>query len=150
MPGRLGPASRLPVTYIVVSWPYNPLRSTALIIKAHPFGRPSSRITRLVTATSMQPSSAAFMMLVLPSRFIRARPFGWPVSMPSSFSFSVFFAFFIIGVPDAPFNLEEENGVGLIVRWISFFFILIVVFFIVGMPNMPTNLYQVDGAVHDW
>ena len=94
MPGRLGPASRLPITYIVVSWPYNPLRSTALIIKAHPFGRPSSRITRLVTATSMQPSSAAFIiMLVLPSRItghgghgllvppsrvIKAHPFGRP------------------------------------------------------------------------
>ena len=50
-------------------------------------------------------------MLVHPSRFIRARPFGWPVSMPSSFSFSIIFGFFIVGMPDMPTNLNQVDGV---------------------------------------
>ena len=55
-------------------------------------------------------------MLVPPSRVIRARPFGRLASMPSSFSFSVIFGFFTVGMPDFPCNLQQFDGVGRSVR----------------------------------
>ena len=93
-------------------------------------------------------------LLVPPSEVIKARPFGWPISTPSSFSLCVVFGFFIVGfssfcalVPERhvhrqPLHNSEMKG-GLSTRVFSrinhpraIFF----VFFLIGVRDAPFRL----------